>query len=172
MATINQNQKIQNTMINSQKISKQRIIGAIKTFIGDDGFIEDHGVDEELHLHDITFSRHDDYRYIFRIDTKESIYLSVILSFGDMNGFINSNQMEVLRNTTFESNKEFRCIRGVLSEDEDIITKNKEMNFSVRYDSYCLPGITASQIIQHINMALAGIEQYVGDTLDLARSAE
>ena len=170
MENANKNLEIKKLMNANQKISKQKFIGAIKSFIGDDGYIYDHGIDSDTSEHEVTFSKPDDYRYGIIMDAEKNNYISIILDFGDLNGFINEAQMDVLKKEVDDINKTFRCVRGIIYKDNS--SGDEELLFSIRYDSYILPSITASQITQHMSMALSEITSYLDETLDVARNME
>lgn len=170
MENTNKNQQIRNSLQSPQKISKQKIIGALRSFVGEDGYIFDHDTGRDSSEHEITFAKPEDYRYGIIINTDESNYLGITLDFGGLNGFINEHQVNILKKEVVEANKNFRCVRGIIEEDHS--SDDSELLFSVRYDSYILPGITSTQILLHVTMALTVINSYLDDTLDAARTVE
>ncbi|MBM1297431.1 MULTISPECIES: hypothetical protein [unclassified Serratia (in: enterobacteria)] len=166
MQTEDKNKENQYVIHKNQKLTKEKIISAIKNLVGDNGYVKTY-TDSEF-IQEIYFGEEDGYRYKLLVDGVEDKYISLTLSFGSMAGFINEKGMEFLKNSVPESNNRYRCVKGVLKKE----SKDQEsiwMDFEVRYESHSFPGLTTSQLMQHIKLAISSIDEYISDTLDVAR---
>lgn len=162
-------QSTDNLNISIKGIQNEDMVHLVEGFVGDDGYVSTTKDSDETF--NIYFGKKNDYRYILSIGGKHRNYVKIALDFGGIMSLLSPIEVERLKERISISNNKIKCVKGVMFNDEGV-DDDGELSFSIRYEFFSIPQLTASTLKLQLSLGVKLLESYRSETLDNIQSLD